>query len=251
VHIAQAVIPGSIEGGSAKAVWGGYRLTDIGEFGVPGEDPKFYFTVHSAWCGYKESGKLAVELRRPELSDAQWADGEGKETGNGLAGEVLKLGVRCNGDMEEGAGVTFRVYEDGMDPERDEAVEEIGAENRGGKAEGEWTYHYRHDAENPLTEKPKYYFTANGQRCKEVRSGNVEMGMDYFLLIKIENEIIIDKDCEVKLSDGTTEYAKTDKNGILELKGRVPGTILLVEIKGFNGEKQVFIPNKQDMAGKL
>jgi hypothetical protein len=142
---------------TAKGKWA-YRPVDIGDELPPEADPKFFFTAHSAWCQYKESGNLTVGLKRPELSEPEWQDGEGKSAEKGLVGEVMKLSATCNEDMEEGAGVTFKVYKEGADPKWDKAVEELASSNKGGKADAEWTYQYRHDPENPLTEKPKYFF---------------------------------------------------------------------------------------------
>jgi hypothetical protein len=156
----------------------------------------------------------------------KWLDKEGKEAGKGLVGETLKLEASCNGDMEEGAGVTFRVYKEGANPKRDEPEYEAGANNKGGKAEAEWYYEYRHDAENPLKEKPKFFFTVNAQRCKEAKSGNVEIGMNYRIQVKEERKEIANTSCEVSLSDGSTENAATDGNGFFELKEKVPGIVL-------------------------
>jgi phage baseplate assembly protein gpV len=230
-HIAQGQIPGSIEGGVAKGEWA-YRVTDIGEFGIPEEEPKFYFTAHSAWCPYKESGNLVVELKRPGLSGPEWQDADGKGTGKGLAGEALKLSVSCNEDMEEGGGVIFRVYGEGADPERDRPVEEIGSENKGGKAEAEWTYRYKHDPENPLKEKPKYFFTANGVRCKEVKSGNVEISQNLRTrMITSLDKPAIGKPYEIYLPDESVVKGETDNGGIIRADDLIPG-IYQVMIKG-------------------
>jgi hypothetical protein len=67
VHIAQERITAEVSGGAAEAVWKA-RTVDLGDE-LPAEDPEYFFTVHSAWCPWKESGMLTVELRRPELSE--------------------------------------------------------------------------------------------------------------------------------------------------------------------------------------
>jgi hypothetical protein len=209
---------------------------DLGDDVPPEADPKFYFTVHSAWCQYKESGLAAVELRRPELSGLKWTDKDGKDTDKGLVGEALKLCVSCNGDTEEGAWVIFRVYREGADPRWDPAVYEAGAENCGGKAEVEWTYKYKHDPENPLTEKPKFFFIAVSKRCKEVKSGNVKMGMNYRIGIRDEKDnLIINRDCTIALSDGSKENVKSSTEGYVELAGKVPGYVLWLEYARENG----------------
>jgi hypothetical protein len=222
VHVAERRIPTSIEGGSAKGEWE-YHAVDLEGGPPPEEDPVFFFTVHSAWCQYKESGRVVVELWRPELSNPEWLDPEGNGTGKGLVGEVMKLSVSCNDEMEEGAGVTFRVYADGMDPKRDTPIEEIASKNLGGKAEAEWTYRYKHDPENPLTEKPKYFFTANGQRCKEVRSGNVEMGQGLSVEFLDDTGQPLDNKFEYELKHHSGESIKGNTSEKIEKTDLIPG----------------------------
>jgi hypothetical protein len=109
-------------------------------------------------------------------------------------------------------------------------MEELASSNRGGKAEAEWTYRYRHDPENPLTEKPKYFFIATGQRCKEAKSGNVEIGQNYRLRVENEKgEYISNTDCVIAFSDGSSENTKTDAEGCVELMEKVPGIVLWIE----------------------
>jgi hypothetical protein len=167
---------------------------------------------------------ITVELKRPELSEAKWTDTDGKDTDKGLVGEAVKLGVTCNKDTEEGAGVTFKVYRDGADPKRDQPVEEIASSNQGGKAEAEWTYRYKHDPENPLKEKPKFFFTAVGKRCQEVKSGNVEMGMEIDIPFCYDNgECIAGLEYTLTGVDGTEEKGKTGTNGRIQNDALLPG----------------------------
>ncbi|GHV58396.1 hypothetical protein AGMMS49579_25830 [Spirochaetia bacterium] len=239
-HIAQAQLPANIEGGTAKVKWS-HRPVDMGDEMPPAQDPKFFFTVHSAWCPYKKSGNVTVELKRPELTNPEWQDKDGAGTGNGLVGEVLKMSVNCNSDMEEGSGVTFRVFKEGADPNRDQPVKELGSANHGGKAEAGWTYHYHHDPENPLTEKPKFFFTVNGKRCTEAKSGNAEIGMDYRIIVNSKDGIITDTKCTVALSDGSREEGTTNAEGVVEVNEKVPGVALWVEYLNAKGEKERFI----------
>jgi hypothetical protein len=235
-HASYQRVPANIEGGTAKGTWL-YRPVDVGEEVPPEADPKFYFTAHSAWCPYKESGLLTVELKRPELSGGpEWQDREGASADKGLVGEALKLSVSCNEDMDEGAGVTFRVYAEGADPKRDRAVAELASRNSGGVAEAEWTYHYRHDPENPLAEKPKYFFTANGNRCKEAKSGNVEIVKNYRIIVQDGEAVIADTDCTVALSDGKSRNTRTNGDGLIELNEEVPGVSLWIEYIDTDGE---------------
>ena len=149
----------------------------------PEEDPVFVFTAHCAWCPWKKSeNRLKVKPVRPEITKAEWKDAEGKTAGKGLAGEPLKL-VAETKDMEEGSGVTFTVYEE----KSGKKVAETGATVKEGKAEAEWTYHY--NGEN-LTEKPRYYYEATGNRCRKAKSGTVEIGAR--IRVYLKNEITYD-----------------------------------------------------------
>jgi hypothetical protein len=157
------------------------------------------------WRRYKRGENLTVELKRPELSEAKWLDKDGNSADKGLVGEPLKLQVSCNADTEEGAGVIFKVYPDGAEPGQDQPTAELVSTNEGGKAEAEWTYRYKHDPDNPLKEKTKYFFTVNGQRCKEVKSGNVEMGMDIDIEILDEFGNTVSDETGYELTPGTGE----------------------------------------------
>jgi hypothetical protein len=219
-HMAQARIPVNIEGGTAKGMWE-YRLIDTDE--LPESDPRFFFTAHSAWCQYKESGNMTVELKRPELTSPEWKDKDGNSTDKGLVGEPLKLSVSCNADTQEGAGVVFRVYSDGADPKRDTPTEEISATNQGGKVEAEWTYHYRHDPDNPLTEKPKFFFTANGQRCKEAKSENVETGQSLYVEFVNKFGKPLEETIEYELKHPSGESIKGKASEAIEKDNLIPG----------------------------
>jgi uncharacterized Zn-binding protein involved in type VI secretion len=220
-HIAVARITAEIEGGEAKGKWK-YPSAN-GEELPPDEDPRYYVTAHSAWCPYKKSGNLTVELMRPDLSNLKWLDKEGKETGKRLVGETLKLEASCNGDMEEGAGVTFRVYKEGANPKRDEPEYEAGANNKGGKAEAEWYYEYRHDVENPLKEKPKFFFTVNAQRCREAKSGNVEISAKIdIIILDGAGKTFGDRSFKLTMVD-KTQNLQTKKDGSYQQNDCVPG----------------------------
>ena len=86
-------------------------------------------------------------------------------------GETIKLYAEVT-EFEEGQGLTFTVYNARTQAE----VTGIGAEVKDGKAEAQWTYHW--DGE-PLEEKPKYYFEVTANRCKPVKSEDIELGANY------------------------------------------------------------------------
>ncbi|MDR1625630.1 MAG: phage baseplate assembly protein V [Spirochaetia bacterium] len=220
-HIPLAQIPAVVRGAGAEAAWS-WRWE--GEGPPPDEDPKFFFTVHSAWCAFARSGTAAVRLRRPQLSNPQWLDRDGKAADRGLAGEALRLGAGCNADMEEGAGVVFRVYPEGADAQRDRPVAELAAANAGGTAEARWVYRYVHDAEQPLREKPRFFFVAAAARCREARSGAVEISQNLEIAIVGAKEYpAAGTGYRVFLPDGSVLEGKTGENGIVRAEGLVPG----------------------------
>jgi hypothetical protein len=118
------------------------------------------------------------------LSEPEWQDGEGKSADKGLVGKSMKLSATCNEDMAEGAGVTFKIYREGADPKRDEAVEELASRNRGGKAEAEWNPVETREAGD--TTELKYFFIAITQRAKEVKSGSIAIKNPQILEMKWE-----------------------------------------------------------------
>jgi len=175
----------SIEGGMAKAGFS-YSLPANGD--MPERDPKFFFTAHSAWCPWKRSGDMEVKLRRPEITDAGWKDGEGGGTGKGLAGEELKMSASCNGETEEGALVTFKLYREGDDPQRDAPEHEESAKNEGGKAEAVW---------KPVeTREPgdkaecRYFFTVKAKRSVALQSGLISIKNPHLIEMNWEKPIM-------------------------------------------------------------
>jgi hypothetical protein len=210
-HIAQAQIPAGIEGGVAKGKWL-YRLP--GDAELPEQDPKWYFTVHSAWCPWKKSGNLTVELKRPELSEAEWLDKDGNGTGKGLVGAALKLQVSCNADTEEGAGVICKVYPDGADPRYDQPVAELSSRNGGGKAEAEWRPVDMRE-EGDATEL-KYFYTATALRASLIESDTIRALNPKVLEIRWEPEAVYQGD-EVKLFIKTFEVSELNPQVTIQL----------------------------------
>ena len=164
--IAYAKLVLTVEGGVAEGVWS-YRTNSKD---IPTErKPRFIFSAHSAWCPWKKSeNSLEVELRRPKIEKTEWQDEDGSSVSKAVVAEAIKLYCEVT-EFEEGQGVTFTVYNAQTEAE----VTGIGAEVKDGKAEAQWTYHW--DGE-PLEEKPTYYFEVTANRCKPVKSTEVEIG---------------------------------------------------------------------------
>jgi hypothetical protein len=200
---ANLVIQSRVSGGRAAAA---YKYERIGkEEAASDKDPKLFFTAHCAWCPPRKSGNtLTVKLKRPELTKAEWKDGEGKSASKGVVGEALKLEASCNADVEEGAGVMFRVYGEGADPAQDAPIAEMSAVNKGGKAVAEWMAIDIREAED--TSELKYFFIAASQRAKPVKSGLITVKNPQIIEMKWEPETVYYGD-EVKLIIKTFETA--------------------------------------------
>ena len=228
---AYAKLPVMVIDGAASAKWS-YRA-DRREM-PPEQNPRFTFTAHSAWCNFaKSSNALEVKLKRPEITKAEWRDKDGNSTGKGLVGEPLKLHAEAR-DFEDGQGVTLTV----RNAATGEEVFQTGAEVRDGIAEAEWTYHYEHDPMNPLKEKPKFYFTADGLRCKRAKSGECEMSQTVRISVQ---DIYGDSygELSVKLLQYGNEKemeCKTDSEGKLEKSDLIPGKYSLVFVREDKGE---------------
>jgi hypothetical protein len=255
--IAGVRISKPVEGGAARAKFT-YNLPGHEE--LPEKDPKFFFTAHSAWCPYKQSDNVTVELKRPELSEARWLDRDGNAVEKGLVGEALKLSVSCNADMEEGAGVIFRVYAEGADPKKDKPVVKLDSENREGKAATEWVYHapkpekvtrenpaaayyrdvlglavdtrmteryiadYKEPFESKIDKNPRFFFTVSAQRAKEQEASVLELTSAVELVIEdsFGNPV---KRVTVNLigPDGQELSKETDDEGKIILEEAIPG----------------------------
>jgi hypothetical protein len=115
-------------------------------------------------------------------------------------------------------------------------VAELATANHGGKAETEWTYHYKHDPEKPLTEKPKYYFIATSQRCKEAKSGNMEIGMQIDIPVCYENgECLNELDYKLTGVDGSEETGTTGQDGRIQSRNLLPANYEVEIMFGSNG----------------
>ncbi len=96
-------------------------------------------------------------------------------------------------------------------------------ENKGGKTEAQWVYRYKHDPEEPLTEKPKFMFKAKALHAKDVESGTLEISSDILItVIDSTNRTVGDIPLEITFGD-SLEKVKTDKKGIYEKKDIPPG----------------------------
>ncbi|MFC2289904.1 MAG: hypothetical protein ACFNKF_09800, partial [Treponema lecithinolyticum] len=108
-------------------------------------------------------------------------------------------------------------------------VTSIGAEVKDGKAEAQWTYHWDGD---PLEEKPKYYFEVTANRCKPVKSEDIELGANYrFILVDGNGKVLPDTECKVSGADGAEQTVKSDSEGYVSVEDIVPGSIQVIPVK--------------------
>jgi len=129
-----------------------------------------------------------------EILSVKCCDKDGSETTTCTEGEPLTVEVKCNASVEEGATVTFNIYREGDDPERDEPVETLTAnvrQNRarveldsetigriigtviGGVAGGAIGARIGRAAGESIARR--FFFTADSAGCEQVRSGVVEI----------------------------------------------------------------------------
>ena len=200
------------------------ELQEERERHTPVRNPRFIFSAHSAWCPWKKSGNsLEVELRRPKIEKAEWQDADGNSINKGIAGEAIKLYCEVT-EFEEGQGLTFTVY----NGQTQEEVTSIGAQVKDGKAEALWTYRYNGEE---LKEKPKYYFEVTANRCKPVKSEEVEIGakINCHITDIFEN---INKDLSYSLlnEEGKIQDGKVDSDGNIKVDDYsiIPGNIYLL-----------------------
>ena len=124
-----------------------------------------------------------------------------------LVGKLLKLRVKCNDDVEEGAGVTFRVFKKGDNPDRDRPVFETSGLNNGGSAVAEWNT--RDIRESADKSDLGYFFTAVTMRAKQIKSDDLEVKNPQIIEIKWEPDYIYQYS-EACLHISSFETAPTD-----------------------------------------
>ncbi len=82
---------------------------------------------------------------------------------------------------------------------------------------------------NPLTEKPKFFFTATAVKAKEQKSGDVEVGANYEIIVRDgEGVILTDIECKVVTADNAEKKITTDSQGLLSIEDVVPGGITII-----------------------
>jgi len=186
-------------------------------------DPRFFFTVHSAWCNYKRSDLLTVELMRPKITKITCQDMDGNEIDKILVGKPVRVVAEGNKDMEEGVDVTFGLYPEGYDTKRYKPFSGVTVPYIDGKAEAEFEYQFEPDRENPPKKKPKLFITANSQRCKEVQSELLEVCVTLQAYVYRKHGIPL-KNTEFHIQGhGDNSFTvTTDETGYFEITDCIP-----------------------------
>jgi hypothetical protein len=204
----------------------------------PAEDPGFFVTAHSAWCPPIRSGNFTVRLKRPEVAEAAMHNGEGSGTETAEIGEKVVFAVTFGGGVEEGAPVAIKLYKDGADTQRDRPVKEWRTTVEESKAKAEWVCACWNDPENPLTEKPKFFYTVESPRCAAARSGSLEVSQSLCVEAVDGNGYYLGGGMEYELKHRSGECERGNCAGRIEKTGLIPGKWELVLSKSGQGERE-------------
>jgi uncharacterized Zn-binding protein involved in type VI secretion len=197
--------------------------------------------------------KTEYSRKQPKLQNPEWS------TDKAATGEEVSLSVDLV-DQYEYANVTFKIWEEGADREKDMPVAVLKGQNREGKAEAKWRYriytlvlpdkessfirfledkmgftvdrsaakyyieNYEEEFDNPHDKTAKFYFTCKSFRCKEVESGIIEIGDDLKLVFTDEyGKPLKDTHFTIAGPDKSKTEGTTGDNGKIEEKGIIPG----------------------------
>jgi type VI secretion system secreted protein VgrG len=192
---------------------------------MPGMDPDQFKkdggTVFNSGQPVTTKAKTQQADKQPKLQDPKWNPESAR------VGEEITLCVDCV-DQYELANVTFTIWEEGADREKDSPVAVLKGRNVDGKAKARWRYHYIHNPNKPLTEKPTFIFTAKSFRCDEVESGSVEIYDIITLFVAYDTGD--DLDCKIKViqADGSESTYTPDSNGKVDISDLIPGEVTIV-----------------------
>ena len=144
-------------------------------------------------------------------------------TGGQEIGEKVVFAVTFGGDVEEGAPVAIKLYRDGADTQRDRPVKEWRTAVEESKAKAKWVCACRNDPENPLTEKPKFFYTVESPRCAAARSGNLEVSQSLCVEAVDGNGYYLGGGMEYELKHRSGECERGNCAGRIEKTGLIPG----------------------------
>uniref|UniRef100_UPI00069FD3FD PAAR domain-containing protein n=1 Tax=Spirochaeta cellobiosiphila TaxID=504483 RepID=UPI00069FD3FD len=165
------------------------------------------------------ASKEAAEASRQErsLSSPSWS------VTSALIGEEVTMSVSTS-NVPDMSVVHFTIWDQNADQETDSPEKKVWARVEGGQAEAKWIYSFQADPQNPLTEKPKFIFTAKCFKCERIASDTVEMGDKIKMVFtnQFDNPL---SNLSIKLihDSGDEITGTTDDDGVLELEDLIPG----------------------------
>ena len=134
-------------------------------------------------------------------------------------GEKVKLMVQLRNQYNY-AGVEYKIYPEGADPKKDQPIQKLYGRNEDGRSEVEWYFKHIEDPNKPLTEKPKYFYTAESFGCPQVTAGTIEF------CAKIDLECVDAFETVLKkidyILDNAGDNGQTDNDGLIQREDIIP-----------------------------
>lgn len=245
----------TVKGGSLSVKWS-YRANRSGM--PPEKNPRFVFTAHCAWCTFgKSSNALEVKLARPEITKAEWRNSDKKNITKEKIDNKITLYAETK-DIDDGKTVTFEIFESLQNPSVESPQKTLFASVLKGNASVEFNFNdlmpppkidealyryykergedipreqfefllddYDSEIDSPYKEKPKFIFIAKSQKCKELKSENLELSKDITVTV-LDAGGNGEKDTKVYLKEPNGKEHKfiCGEDGIATFEDLIPG----------------------------
>lgn len=245
----------TVKGGSLSVKWS-YRANRSGM--PPEKNPRFVFTAHCAWCSFgKSSNALEVKLIRPEITKAEWRNSDKKNITKEKIDNKITLYAETK-DIDDGKTVTFEIFESLQNPSVESPQKTLFASVLKGNASVEFNFNdlmpppkidealyryykergedipreqfefllddYDSEIDSPYKEKPKFIFIAKSQKCKELKSENLELSKDITVTV-LDAGGNGEKDAKVYLKEPNGKEHKfiCGEDGIATFEDLIPG----------------------------
>ena len=250
-----ASFPCTVKGGSVSAQWSHRANRSVMP---PEENLRFIFTAHCAWCNFeKSSNTLEVRLARPEITKAEWRNSDKKNITKEKIDNKITLYAETK-DIDDGKTVTFEIFESLQNPSVESPQKTLFANILEGKASVEFNFNdlmpppkidealyryykergedipreqfefllddYDSEIDSPYKEKPKFIFIAKSQKCKELKSENLELSKDITVTV-LDAGGNGEKDAKVYLKEPNGKEHKfiCGEDGIATFEDLIPG----------------------------
>ena len=250
-----ASFPCTVKGGSVSAQWSHRANRSVMP---PEENLRFIFTAHCAWCNFeKSSNTLEVRLARPEITKAEWRNSDKKNITKEKIDNKITLYAETK-DIDDGKTVTFEIFESLQNPSVESPQKTLFASVLKGNTSVEFNFNdlmpppkidealyryykergedipreqfefllddYDSEIDSPYKEKPKFIFIAKSQKCKELKSENLELSKDITVTV-LDAGGNGEKDAKVYLKEPNGKEHKfiCGKDGIATFEDLIPG----------------------------